>query len=396
MKLKYGPYSPSRLDTATCGYAFYRQYVDPDRSLKRTEGLAQARGSAVHEVLGEITARLCQNPNAVFSGAEVRQWAAEAIGRHPAAYQETNAILEMAKLYIERPPKILTQDAEVEEMLAIKLEDGKFVECGYDDPDAYARGRADIKLISDDTTFALVYDHKTQPNIEEADTFQLGFYAWVISRSYPFLSEIKTVLHFARYGYYSEPYVWTREDIDRIEDEVMTRIAVIENRTSWEPTPHKNCQYCPFLSECPAMESFVEVGPGGGLVIKPGSTRILGDPNKATEVAGAINILEELTKRLKEELKSFAEKYEVKVAIPGKVYGFVKDASKIDWDEANKSQRAKIYAIFEKHKVDPKPFMAFNSECSGKIWRAENEALVKDLAAVLKRKETTSFRSVKG
>src|SRR5690606_14186785 len=96
IRLKYGPYSPSRLDTGVCGYAFYKQYVDPERkSRPRTENLPQARGSAVHEVFEKITETLVENPSHVFDPFKVKDWVVESVQRHPAAYQEVSEILEM-------------------------------------------------------------------------------------------------------------------------------------------------------------------------------------------------------------------------------------------------------------------------------------------------------------
>jgi hypothetical protein len=399
MELEFGPYSPSRLDTATCGFAFKRLYPskkDLTAVRPKFESLPQARGSATHEVLAQVTEAICKNPKAVFSADVVQSWVAASLVRHPAAYQEAGPILDMAKLYIARPPNLLTSDAGIEEMLAVKYEAGKFVECDYDDPGAFARGRADIMLISDDTTFAIIYDHKTQPNIEDADTFQMGFYAWVVAKRYPFLREVRTVLHFARYGYYSEPYVWTAEDLAKIEDEIITRVMFIESRTSWEPTPHKNCQYCPYLAECPAMAEYLQPDSEGHLRIKPGIQKILGNTQKAEEVAGILTVLEELTKRLKADLREHIERSESPVAIPGKVFGFFPDGGKTDWKHVNKFQRDAVYAIFEKHGVDPRKYMSFSESYYKGIWMEENEALVKELESTFKTVTTTTFTSKKG
>jgi len=395
MELKYGPYSPSRLDTATCGYAFKRQYIDKDSKSKRVEGVPQARGSAVHEVFEMITRRLCSAEASGFNANEVRSWVTEAIGRHPAAYPETMPILEMAKLYIERPPKVLVPDAGIELRLAVKqIHDGSFVECDYDDPSALGRGRADIFMVSDDTTTAIVYDHKTQPNVEEADTFQMGFYAWVISKIHPYLDEIRTVLHFARYGHYSTPYVWTKDDLAKVEDEVLTRISIIESRTTWEPTPNKNCQYCPFKTECPALAELIEMLPDGGYRIHNKALHILGDTQRAVKVAGLVNILEELIKEGKDNLKEHVKEFGP-IAIPGKIYEFKQSELKVAWDIVNKKLRNQVYEIFEKHKVDPKALMGFSQTFSKSIWMFENQALVDDLTKILPTEIETTFRGSK-
>lgn len=394
MELKYGPYSPSRLDTANCGYAFKRLYIDTDKQ-KRIESLPQARGSAVHEVLAHLTQELVQSKTPSFTDQFLRSLVAEAIAMHPAAAQETKEILQMTRLYLLNPPDPLTADAEIEQDLAVTIEDGEFVPCDYDDPRAYARGRVDIKMISDDLTHAIIYDHKTQPHIETADTFQLGFYAWLMFKTHPFLEEVQTILHFARYGKYSQPYVWRREELLDIEDEIITRVTLNETRTDWSATPNKHCQYCPFLSECPAMEQYVERDGEGRLRPKQASIKILGDTNKALLVAGAVTVLENLVSEMKKELRAHVEFANAPIAIPGVRYGYVIKENVIDWDYANKHQREQIYEIFEKHKVDPRHFMGFSQTFSSKIWQAERPALSRDLNAILKRETKSEFRASK-
>lgn len=417
MVFKYGPYSPSRLETGTCGYAFNKQYIDPNRPTIKREGLAQARGSAVHEIYERITKKMIEDQHASFNDTEIRQWVTEAVNNHPAAYEEIDAIIAMAKLYIRKPPAVLTDDAGIELKLAIKpkmkpdgtvetymdttifegqsIERPVFMECHYDDPEAVARGRADIFLISDDTTTAIVYDHKTQPNVEEADTFQMGFYAWVISRIYPFLNEIHTILHFARYGTYSSPYIWTQRDLYKIEDEFLTRASIIENRQVWDAVPHKNCQYCPYLAECPAMQEYIEVDPDSGQSrVKNNNLEILGDVSKAVKMAGLINVLDEVLGTAKDNLKEHVKMYGP-IAIPGKIWEFRGEES-IDWDRVNKHFKDKACAVFEKYGIDPKVFMSFNQTASKTVWMAENQELLKELSALFPRKTSTTFRGYKG
>lgn len=396
IKLKHGPYSPSRLDTGLCPDSFYAQYVDPNRSKVKMENLPQARGSAVHEVLEIITKRFCTNPEAVFTEAEIRAWVLDAIRRHPAAMAETEEIFKMARLYIMKPPALITADAETELRLAIKWSDEKndFVECDYDDPGAFARGRADIMVISDDTTFAIVYDHKTQPNFEEADTFQLGFYAWVISKIYPFLEEIRTVLHLSRYGAYSDAHIWTKEELKQVEDAVITRVMVLESLETWEPVAHSKCMYCPKLASCAKWADIVEVFPDGQVRSKLGSFEIF-DTNKAVHAAELLTVIEEAAKGLKKNLKNYVEQTSA-IAIPGKVYDFQAE-EKINWDKVNKVQRQQVYGIFEKYDIDPKKYMSFNQTTTPFVWVAEgdNTAFVQELSLALPRKTSTTFEGRK-
>jgi len=391
MKLKYGPYSPSRLEAGNCGHLFYHQYVNPDKTRPKIENVPQARGSAIHEVFEKMTMQM-RTGNVMFSEAQIRDWVIEAVQRHPAAYQELEAIVHMAKLYAAKPPKVLTTDAEVELRLAVKMVDGKFVECEYDDPEAIVRGRADILMISDDVTTALVYDHKSQPNMEEADTFQMGIYAWVIWKKYPFLERIHTVLHFARYGVYSEVFEWSIEDLQKIEDILLTKIQLLETRQTWEATPNEKCQYCPLITQCPVMQEFIEMDELGRIRVKMDNTKILGDTSKAVKMAGLLNVLEQSVKAIKKELRSHVKMYG-DIAIPGKIFGFrVKEA--IDWEKVN-AMRDQVYPVFEKHQVDPRLFMGFSQTFSSGVWMTENEKLVKELSELFPRKSEHEFSGYK-
>lgn len=399
MKLRYGPYSPSRLETAICGYSFWNQYVKEDRK-RGQENLPQARGSAVHEVFEKITAKLIAHPDGTsFSAQEIRNWINEAVDAHPAAYEEAGEILNMCKLYVQRPPRVLTSDAGIELRLAVKAfqgEDGsiQFKEADYEDPDAFFRGRADILVMSDDLTTAIVYDHKTQPNTEEADTFQMGCYAWVIWKIHPYLKEIKSVLHFARYGSYSEEHTWTLEALQAVEDELLTRIQIVDSRTTWEATPNKLCQYCPMILKCPAMEEFIQIDPNNGnFTVAHDNFKCLGDTNKAVKLAGLVNVLEEVVKKSKAELRTHVKAFGP-VAIPGKLLEF-RGVEGIHWDRVNKHLRKEIYAVFEEHGVNPRDFMLFNQTASAAAMFVDNPALIKKLSEVLPRKVTTTFKGYK-
>jgi hypothetical protein len=390
----YGPYSPSKLDVAICPTRFYRHYLDPDRPREKLESVPQARGSAVHLILARITEELLRKRE-TFTDQDIRNWVSEAILQHPAAAEETGSILSMARRYLLNPPDFLPADAQVEQAMAIKMGERGFEECGYDDPNAYARGRIDIWMVSEDLSEATIIDHKTQPNIEPADTFQMGFYAWMMSKIHPYLQTIKTVLHFAHYGTYSKPYAWTKEALAEIEDEIITRIMTNDARTDWSPVANKFCDYCVFALECPIYERVVERDASGKLRPKQTSIKILGDTNKAVQLAEEIKVLDQASSLRQKELRAHVEASGAPIAIPGVIFGFAAKENVIDWDYANKYQRPQLYEIFEKHKVDPRHFMGFSQTFSSKIWQAEKPALSRELDAVLKRDTKTEFRARK-
>lgn len=409
MKLKYGPYSPSRLEAAVCGYRFKKEYLERDPKA-RTQSLVQSRGAAVHEVLESLTNIFKKNPEHPFTPEDLRQLTTEAVTRHPNAYEQVDTILRCAEMYLKRPPATLTSDAETELRLAIKLEEGKFVECDYDDPKAFARGRADVMMISDDTTTALVYDHKTQMNIEEADTFQMGFYAWVISKIYPFLREVHLVLHFAQYGYYSKPikYLtkWNEEDmkelseedryqyrsLEKIEQEILTRVSIVENKEDWGPNPNNLCQYCSYAMECPLLLERFSAGEDGE--IQPAALpTLITDESSARKVACAVHVIDNYVAHLKKQLKSYTAK-NPPVLLGGFFYGH-KPSFGYDWDYLNKKGRKEVLEVFKKHNIESKDWMVFSSTGSKKIFKHANKDFVRELMSVLPEKTTTKFGGYK-
>jgi CRISPR/Cas system-associated exonuclease Cas4 (RecB family) len=395
MHLKYGPYSPSRLDTALCPYSFKRQYIDKNVP-KGISSLPQERGSVVHEVFESITKKYRDNKGALFTEDELYNLIVESVKKHPTAAQDIASIRDMVRLYVKKLPSTMTSDAEVELKIAIKWDSVKkdFIECDYDDPQAFARGRADIMMISDDTTYALVYDHKTQPNIEEADTFQMGFYAWVIAKTYPFLKEVRTVLHLARYGFYSEPHVWTKEELKNVEDIVKLRVSIIEGTDIFDAIPNSKCQYCPVIADCPAYHDAIEVSEDGTVRSKVNSFKIF-DTEKAIKTAQQINVLEEVLKQSKLNLKEYV-KATGPVAIAGKVFQF-KAEEKIHWDTVNKTLRENLYKLFEKHHIDVKRYMSFNQTATNAVWNLEsgNQVFIKELSDAVPRKIASEFGSFK-
>ena len=416
MKLKYGPYSPSRLDVSTCGYRFFREYIKKDVT-KSADTTVQDRGSAVHEVLDYMTHKIKTNPDYNFEYNEIRQVVSNSVNRHPAAQKSIDIILKCAENYMRKPPKTLTDDAETELRLAIKYEDGEFKECSYTDENAFARGRADIMMISDDTTTALVYDHKTQLNIEAGDTFQMGFYAWVISKIYPFLREVDTILHFSQYGYYSKPTRWmvrmSPEDIEnmpegekencrslmQVEECILAEIMVVESRTSFDPLPSNSCQYCPVISECPAILSKFDICEDIGnrhATPKKGTGLIkeILDTHTAIEAAKTVHVLETYLKTLNKEISEYTKKTGTIVLPSGIAFGHRINMSH-DWDFLNKKGREEALKIFEEHKEDFKEYVGFSSTFSKKLLKNNNTALVAEIMKLLPEKGTTKFGSYK-
>ena len=392
MKVKYGPYSPSRLDVAVCPFAFNEIYINNRRN-EFPENLPQARGSVVHEVLEKVIYKMTREPDTVFTDDMVKNWVKESIHAHPAALEALDEVIDMVKTTIRRPPEGLTSDVEIERKIGLKYQDGKLVECGYDDENCLIRGRADVLFVSDDTTYAKIIDFKTQANIEPADTPQMGCYALAVLRAYPFLKEVRTQLYFPRYGSWSEEHVWTREDLDQVEDVLLCKIDIIEGVHDFSvAVPNGKCNYCPVKLECPQLKGRVfDIGEHGVMKVFPKAIDTYGDTAKAVELAGILNACEETASTIKKALQAHIKNSSA-IAIPGKVYEF-RSKEDINWSRLNSNGkiREQVLEIFRKHNVDPMTYMGFSATISKSIWFADNQGLKEELSKALPRKNTTTF-----
>lgn len=416
MKLKYGPYSPSRLETVYCPYLFYRSYVDPKRR-RDHESLPQARGSAAHLVFEEINKGLVDGKT--FNFEQIGNIVNNAVKQHPVSLEEVQEIKQMALLYLRRTP-FFRGDVEFEVKLAIKFERDdkgniveytdnisipgeerirpKFVECDYDDPDAVARGRADIKMISEDTTIGFIIDHKTQKGVVDGDTFQMGIYAWVMSICYPFLDQIETTLHFAALGIYGESVTWSKADLLKVEDHFLTLVHHIESEEEWKPRPGRACDYCPHYADCPMLNQeiiYTDPETKQERYANKIPTRFL-NAHDAIKFAAHVKFLSEYTEAAKKALGKFVQEVGP-IAISGAQYSCdVKQ--ELDYDRLNKDPTlyAKLEEICEEHGISIDSYKGFSKTFSEKIFYNENQAFVDKVLSImpLKVKKDTRWRKV--
>ena len=404
--MKYAPYSASRLDSATCGYLFYHTYVEPRVDRKKIRSLPQDRGSAVHEILEYMAKKYKENiehpfftvpANSRFDKPrptdEMQDVIQKAVNLFPASYQQLDVLENCACTFARRRMDTIDNETGVELMLSVKREGKEFIQCDFDDKDAILRGKIDLLFFNEDATGATIIDHKTQMNIEEADTFQMGVYAWLTSKCYPWLTEIESSLYFAQFGHYSAPSVWGSEDLCRMENELMSRISIIEDRDNWDACPNYNCQYCDLVGECPALKSLVEVDKENGIVmIRDDNTAILGNTNKAVYLGQMIKVLETYIASAKKNLKDHTKTFGP-ISIPGTLYEH-RAKTEVNWDKANKNKE-ELCKILESHNVDPRNYMGFSSALSKKIALIENDSLKKKFFDAIPRKVATTFKGYK-
>lgn len=402
MEVKYGPYSPSRLDVGMCGHWFKKQYIDTVS--RGYEDLAAARGAAAHEVLEKINLQLRDDPNRPFTENLVHGWVVEAIKNHPAAYAEVDLILDMCRRYIQRPVKEINPECGVEVKLAVAINqlpngDISFTEVDYDDPRAFFRGRLDVLVLHEDNKTATITDHKTQPNIVPlGDTFQLGCYAWMLWKTHPYLQTIKTVIHFARYGCYSDAYEWSLEDLKAIENQILVRASILESTVDWKATPNDLCQYCPYIVQCPVMSEFIDYDPElNNYKVKINNVHCLGDMEKANKLAAAAYVVDEWLGVVKKNIREHIKMYETPITINNITWGF-KPSSGPDWDKVNKKLKPMMLEIFKKHGVDPTIFMSFNQSTTTPALdplRIDGSPLAAEIDRIIPIKSSTSFAAHK-
>jgi len=404
--MKYAPYSSSRLDSATCGYLFYHTYVEPRVDRKKIRSLPQDRGSAVHEILEYMAKAYKKDINHPFFTVpaetryakpkpteEMQKAIQDAVNLYPASYQQIDVLESCAATFARRRLDIIDEETGVELMLAVKREGDTFVQCDFDDKKAIMRGKIDLLFFSDDAKGATIVDHKTQMNIEQADTFQMGVYAWLTSKCHPWLEEIESSLYFAQFGVHSEPVVWDKEDLARMEGEILSRIDIVESRTNWDPCPNHNCQYCDLVAECPALTNLVEVDKEKGFVmIKDDNVAILGDTNKAVYIAQMIKVLETYVNAARKTLRDHVKEFGP-ISIPGTLYEH-RPKTEVDWKKANKI-RWDLKKLLVDNGIDPVEYMGFSATFSKDLALIDNDKLRKEIFDKIPTKTSTTFKGYK-
>jgi hypothetical protein len=392
LKLKYGPYSASRLQVAECGYAFHKIYVT-----KEVEGRSTAqsdRGNVIHEVFEKIAE--AKHNDEPLEKEDIDNLIQKYLNSYPAAVQEMNMIQQQCYRFAESELPTKLDYTEFEGAMAMKLtDDFKAIPCDWDDPEAFARGKLDILTYSYDEEAGhidelIVYDHKTQVNIDKSLTPQLKFYMWMIHKSYPDANKIQAMLHFTRYDKYEQGFVLLKDELEmlqEIEDDILARIRFAENRTNWEASTCTYCNYCDFLGSCPATKG----------------THDLKIPDKITTQEEALILLDKLAaikpmeRRIDRIIREFVERYDLDALDTGKVrYGYV-PSERLDWSSLNKDLRLKEEVIekLRELELDPTDYMGFNKDFSKALLFKRTKTLHESMVKLIPKTTVTSFRQIK-
>lgn len=435
-KTLYGPYSPSRLIAAKCPASFFAQYVRKDRVVGHT--LASARGSAIHEVLANITQ--AKQAGADLSQKQVADWVTQAVNHYPAAYPQIDLISGAAAAYIGNPSPHINNTTSCEASFAVQLweEDTFFEEAAprrvfvsvpYSLPDgtpnreAFFGGKLDQISIDEITKTIIILDHKSTPsaNENEDNNFQVGAYAWLISLFYPGYT-IKTVIHYAnpKLNFYSPPVVWTAQELDNVASYVMMQINALEGMPgpeSFVAIPGTRCDYCHIIQECSLFARVRDQKAKGALDLNVRSTEDLVRLAQEVHVIGAMK--DEITKALKAGVERLCP--ENGISIGGLWYGFKASEEAVDWsstdikirEESRRAQYALDENLYETeeaaeelrkvagyksldnilslHGVSSENFKAYNGQKLKNLWRLDKPELFAALGKFIVKDKSTKF-----
>lgn len=381
MQVKYGPYSPSRLEVANCPFRFKAEYKD--KIIKDERSLAARRGNVVHETFEEITKAWLINKG--LNWDQVVETLTKLMALHQLTEEDAqNDCIGAARCYMFNPPKNLDTILGTEEQIAVKHDGEKWVTCNWDDPDAYARGKIDLLLIDDDNE-ATIIDHKTQLYVQSADTFQMGFYAWLVKIAYPYVTGVNTILHFCHpdLDFYSKPSLWDKDDIENMETRIKVSIGIVESVTEHPAIPNHYCVYCPLKMECPKLEEISERKPA----LKGAKKGPLLSAKAAQKHAEVITVLEENNKDMKKSLRTFVEQVGP-VQLPGLEYGMVPS----DGYEVPLENRRKLIELLGDYGQDPYSMMSFPAARLKKLWKVLDQKQLESVRDLLRPTKKTSFK----
>jgi CRISPR/Cas system-associated exonuclease Cas4 (RecB family) len=381
MKVKYGPYSPSRIDVATCPYRFKEEYIL--KNVQDEGSLASRRGNVVHETFELITRGWLVDQPLTWEKAS------EELVSRLASYQITDhedrkTIIEATKCYMGNPPRGIEDILGTEEHLALKYDGNSLVECDWDDPECFARGKIDILQIKDKV--ATIIDHKTQMYVPpNKGTFQMGVYAWMVKQFYPYVEEVRTVLHFCHpnLNFYSQPHVWSLDDLSSVEEELKIAIRTIESYVDFPAVPNHYCVYCPLKQACPKLEDLSKKR----MSLKKAKNGPLISAKEAKEHAEAFTVLEENREIMQKQLKNFTKEIG-SVIIPGIEYGYKVSEG---WEVPIENKKA-LYELLNKLGIDTWQYIDFNINKLGKsVWKVLPKEQLEEVKTYLLPTKATRF-----
>jgi len=424
IRLKYGPYSASRLIVARCPARFHSKYILRDTIVSDT--LASARGSAIHEVLQRISeAHASRTP---IGGSQVNRWVEEAVGKFPASYEQIKLIKDAASAYVGNPSPYLNETTVCENTLAVQLfEEESFMD-NVTPSFAYVKlpitdgvnpwGRelgsgiyftAKLDQLSVDQSLRIVtvVDHKSTPSANQNSdhVFQMGTYAWIAALHYPGY-HVRTVIHYAhpRLNFFAPPVYWGDDDLDDVEEELRMRIHAIESFREYPALPGSHCDYCHMVQLCPENRKIQEQNARGEINLNIHGMEDRVRLARQLRVTGVL--YDQINRRLKEDIENNCP--DSGVALEGLWYGFKPGDEKVDWVATDRKIREEsrrnasdpdhgqsLDTILARHGVDPNAFKEWRGEKLKALFKLSKPELIEELKQYLVKDRDTRFGSHK-
>lgn len=292
-----------------CRYAYRRTYLDGDEGLPSP---SLDTGSAVHSALSEAVRRL------VSGGAllDIHDIANRTVRGDHALYTDTIGMLTkfqeaIGEGTIEINPKAVIH---LEDRLEMPLEiPGHGTVTFFGTPDLVeTRPRKGCRIA----------DHKTHWAPESFEEFevdqQLPRYALLIAHHYPHIEHFELTKWFVRYRNKSHAREITREDLSRVEHDLIIDIQhaiEIEEAGDFDATGGSWCAICRHHASCPLIERFRTSGEDWLSVP---------DDDHATLMAGVTVAFDGANRRMKDQLKAYlgGDHPTGAVAIAGGEFGY--------------------------------------------------------------------------
>ena len=125
--------------------------------------------------------------------------------------------------------------------LGIKIVDGEYVHCGFEDEDRYWRGIADLVIVNGDRAF--IVDYKSGGSTRYADVQQLGLLAAAVFLAFPEVKTIKGMLLFVvAKEVVKEDYTYDKRfEIFEKLDDVLTQREVAYETGVFNARPNGLC-----------------------------------------------------------------------------------------------------------------------------------------------------------
>lgn len=415
ISLKYGPYSASRLVVARCPARFQSKYIFKDRIIADT--IASARGSAIHEVLQNIS--LAHIRKESVTPRQLNQWVEEAVSRNPAAYDQIKLVKDAANAYVGNISPYLNENTLCEETFAVQLYEEisfvddtvlpvAYVKVPYTldqdkrhlNPDAFFCAKLDQVCVDHEIRVVTIVDHKSTPSASQNsdNDFQVGCYAWLVSLFYPGY-HIRTVLHYAhpRLNFYAPPVYWEPEELREIEEEIRMRVQAIESFEQYPALPGSHCDYCHMVQLCPENRKIQEQNARGEINLNIQNVDDMIRVARQLRVTGVL--YDQLNRKLKEAIENNCP--DSGIAIEGMWYGFKPSDEKVDWiatdrkiKEEAKRPAAKVGSlddVLKKHGLDPNSFKEWRGDKLKALFKLGKMDLIDDLKPYMVTDKDTRF-----